>query len=111
MSFEDLQKAWQAQDLSGQVRINTGLLLTEVRRNQRQFWTMIFWRDVREVLVAVVLAGFFSFRGLRTGNWPDYLVALACAGIGAFLVADRVLERRKNSPPNHPLKGCIESSL
>jgi hypothetical protein len=111
MEFDDLQKAWQAQDPTAQVTIKTELLLKEVRRNQRQFWATIFWRDVREVGVAFLLAFYFLYRGAVHHNWTDYLSAMACLGIGAFMVADRVRQRKKKPVFNDALKHCLEVSL
>jgi hypothetical protein len=111
MSFEEMQKTWQAQDANARVTINTDLLLKEVRRNQRQFWATIFWRDLREVIVAIGLTVYFSWQGAHAGNWTDYLVAAACLFVAVFFIADRFNQRRKQLPPNHSLKGCVENSL
>ena len=111
MNFEDLQKAWQSQDPGAKVTINADVLLKEVRRNQRQFWVTIFWRDVREVGVAFLLTLYFSYRGLRYDDWTDCLVGFACFSIGTFMVVDRLVQRRKRPVANNSLKACIESSL
>jgi hypothetical protein len=111
MNFEDLQKAWQSQNASAKVTINTDLLMKEVRRNQRQFRATIFWRDVREVGVAFLLTWYFTQRGLRTNAWTDCLVGLACFGVGAFMVVDRLLQRRKQAVADNSLVACIETSL
>jgi hypothetical protein len=111
MSFDDLQKAWQSQNPTAQVTIQADLLLKEVRRNQRQFQATIFWRDVREVGVAFLLALYFSRHGWQHHNWTDYLSAVACAGVGIFMVVDRVLQRKKRPVYNDSLKGCLEASL
>ena len=111
MNFEDFQKAWQSQNASAKVTINTDLLMKEVRRNQRQFRARIFWRDVREVGVAFLLTWYFTQRGLRTNAWTDCLVGLACFGVGAFMVVDRLLQRRKKAVANNSLVACIETSL
>jgi CubicO group peptidase (beta-lactamase class C family) len=111
MNFEDLQRAWQSQTASAKVAINPGLLMKEVRRNQRQFRATIFWRDAREVGVAFLLTWYFIQRGLRTDDWTDCLVGLACFGVGAFMVVDRLLQRRKKAETNNSLVASIESSL
>jgi lipopolysaccharide export LptBFGC system permease protein LptF len=111
MNFEHLQKAWQSQDASAKVTINADALLKEVRRNQQQFRATIFWRDVREVGVAFLLAAFFSYRGLRSGDWTHVLVGLACVGVGTFMLVDRLLQQRKQTTAKDPLKFCVEVSL
>src|SRR5713226_7303914 len=119
MNFEDLQKAWQSQDASAKMTINADVLLKEVRRNQQQFRATIFWRDVREVGLAFLGALLFLYHGLRHGNWtpfllPDWdylLLAFACAGVGTYMLVDRIVQRRKQTTANDPLKACIEASL
>jgi Na+/proline symporter len=111
MNFEDLQKAWQSQDAGAKVTINADVLLKEVRRNQRQFWATIFWRDVREVGVCFLLTLYFSYHGLRHHDWTDYPVGFACFGVGTFMVMDRLWQRKKQPNTNDSLKACAESSL
>ncbi len=111
MDFEDLQKAWQSQKTSAQVTINAEMLLKEVRRNQRQFWVTIFWRDVREVGLAFLLALYFAYHGWKHHAWTDYLSVFACMGVGTFMLVDRVLQLKKRPVSNDSLKGCIEASL
>jgi hypothetical protein len=111
MSFEDLQNTWRSQDAAGAVTINVDALLNEVRRNQRHFRATVFWRDVREVGAALVLAVFFSYQGFLHHQWAEYVVAFACLGVGIFMMADRLIQRRKQPATNNSLKTCIESSL
>ena len=111
MNFEDLQKAWQSQNAGATVTINTDLLLKEVRHNQRSFWWTIFWRDVREVGVAIFLTWFFVRLGLRRAEWTDFLVGLTCFGVGAFMVVDRLLQRRQQAATSNSLVSCVETSL
>jgi len=111
MDFEDFQKAWQAQDAGAQVTIDAQVLLREVRRNAEQFRATIFWRDVREVGVAFLLAIFFMGDGLRLKDWTNGLVGLGCFGVGAFMVLDRMRQSRKQPVANDSLKTCAESSL
>ena len=111
MNFEDMQKAWQSQDASAKVTIDADVLLKEVRRNEQQFRASIFWRDVREVGSAFLLALYFSQRGLRHHEWTACLIGFACFGVGAFMVVDCWLQRRKQPATNDSLKACVEGSL
>jgi hypothetical protein len=111
MDFEDVQKAWQSQNAGAKLTINSDVLLKEVRRNQQQFWATIFWRDVREVGVAFLGTLFFSYHGLRHHDWTDFLVGFACFGVGAFMVIDRLLQRKKQPAQNDSIKDCVQSSL
>jgi CubicO group peptidase (beta-lactamase class C family) len=111
MNFEDLQKAWQLQDASAKVTINTGALMKEVRRNQRQFRGTIFWRDVREVSVAAFLTWLFLHWGICDHDWSLCLVASGCFFVGAFIVVDRLIQHQRRPMMNDSLHGCIASSL
>ena len=44
-------------------------------------------------------------------DWTDCLVALACFGVGVFMVVDRLLQRRKQPRRSDSLVGCVETSL
>ncbi len=122
--FEKLQQAWQCQHANSKLTINAdpGVLLKEVRRNQKQWGAINFWGAVLEIGAEFLLTLFFSYIGLRHANWtpfrlPDWdflLVALACAGVGTFRTCTLVyliLQRRKQTTANDPLKACIEASL
>jgi hypothetical protein len=111
MNFEDLQKAWKSQDTGARLVIDADILLNEVRRNQQQFRATIFWRDVREVGAAFLLAVFFVVLGIQRHDWTHGLVALACFGVGAFMMADRLRQRRMQPAADATLKSCVETSL
>ena len=111
MNFEDFQKSWQNQKAGAKISINADLLLKEVRRNQQQFWATIFWRDVREVGVALLLTVFFLYAGIQGHDWTFCLLALGCFGVGTFMVVDRRIQRRREPASNETLKSCLEASL
>lgn len=111
MNFEDFQKSWQSQNAGNKISLNTDLVLKEVRRNQQQFRTTIFLRDVREVSVAFILVGVFIFLGVWLNDWTDYLIALACLWVGTYILVDRRAQRKKTPDLYDTLKGCVETSL
>src|ERR1035438_9418358 len=111
MNFEDLQKAWQSQDANAKVIINADALLKEVRRSQQQFRATILWRDVREVGVGAFLIWLFLHWAIRDREWSLYFLALACAGVDMFMVADRWLQRKKRPVTNDSVRSCVEASL
>jgi hypothetical protein len=122
--FDKLQKAWQCQHANAKITINADpdVLLKEVRRNQQQWGAINFWGAVLEIGGEFLMTLFFSYHGLRHGSWtpvrlPDWdflLVAFACAGVGTFrtfMLVHRIVQRRKQTTANDPLKACIEASL
>ncbi len=110
MNFEQLQNQWQQQK-KDVVTINTDILLTEVKRNKESFESMIFWRDVREVGIALALVVLFLYLGMKDNWWPLYLMAAACLFVSAFFVVDRYIQKRKQPQADNNLQKCVQASL
>jgi hypothetical protein len=103
--------AWQTQSRT-RLTIDADLLLKEVRRNQRYFIATIFWRDVREVGTALVLAPLWLYLGIKGSfPWTWYLMVAALAWIAGFMLADRMRHKRQSPDPGEPLRHGVESSL
>lgn len=111
MNLDDIQKAWQAQDSTVRISIPPDSLLKEVRRNDLYFRAMIFWRDVREVGVAAVMAAFFFYTAATDKEWLFFLLGLTTAWVGLFMVVDRLLQKRKESAPDESLVASAERAL
>jgi len=111
MNFEELQKAWRSQGSDPRPTLDADLLLKEVQRNKRLFEATLFWRDVMEIGGGFLLTPLFLYRGVRDHEWPYFLMALACLGVGVFMLVDRWLQRRKKPATSDPLRACIEASL
>lgn len=108
MNFEQLQQHWQQQEERAPAMVDASLVLQEVRRNQRSFETMIFWRDFREVAVAMVIAPYFALRG---PDWTYHLMAAAAAGVGLYLLVDRLRQRKFRPSQSASLRTFVEQSL
>jgi hypothetical protein len=88
------------------------LLLKEVRHNQQYFSAMIFWRDVREVGVALLLVPVWLYLGARQSSpWTWYLAVPALLWVAGYMLADRVRHNRQRPLPGDPLRQCVQSSL
>ena len=75
MSPDELQQAWQAESSNTRVTIDADLLLKEVQRSQREFRSTIFWRDFREVGIALVMLPLWFILGaMFSPPWTWYLV-------------------------------------
>jgi hypothetical protein len=111
MSFEELQKVWQAQNDHVPVVVDANVAMREIRRNHLSLRATIFWRDVREVVVALGLAVWFGWYGWQHQVGIDYGVAAACVFVAAFLLVDRVVQHGKRPATNDSLKGWIGASL
>ena len=109
MDFESVEKAWQSQKDS---MVDTEALLGQVREKHRKLVRAIFWRDVREVAAAVLVAAFFFWCGMRRlGGWPFYVAAALILGLGLFILVDRVLQRRKERAFGETVRDGIERAL
>ena len=109
MDPDPLQEAWQSQP---QPAIDADQLVGEFHRGQKQFAATIFWRDVREVGVSLILLPVWVGMGVGIGlPWTWYLVMPALVWIVAFMTADRMRLRRRRAQPGDPLVRGVESSL
>lgn len=112
MSPDNYQQAWRAQSLQTRVTIDAELLLKEVRRNQGQLRAIIFCRDFREVVVALLLIPVWFFMGFTLSSpWTWYLTVPVLIWIAGFMLVYRMRHPQKPSEPNEPLLECLKNSL
>ncbi len=112
MNPDSFKQAWQTQTSQTRLTINAELLLKEVRRNQRQFTATIFWRDVREVGVGLLMVPLWLYLGVKHSlPWTWYLAVPALLWIVGYMLADRVRHKRQPLEPGEPLHQHVESSL
>jgi hypothetical protein len=109
---DNLQAAWQSQPLPARLTIDTELLLTEVRRNQRYFTNAIFWRDVREVAIALLMVPVIIAMGIKLPlPWTWYLLLPGVLWIAGFMLIDRLRQRKRQTGPSDSLTDRLKSSL
>ena len=65
MDPDNFKQAWKTQSSQTRLTIDAELLLKEVRRNERYFAAMIFWRDVREVGVGLLMVPLWLYLGVK----------------------------------------------
>ena len=112
MNPDNLKAAWQAQGSRNWLTIDPDLLLKEVRRNERSFNAMIFWRDLREIGVSLVMVPVWFYLIARCSlPWTAYLMVPALLWVAGFMLVDR--RRHKQHPPEtgEPLGRRVASSL
>src|SRR5262245_7250371 len=112
MEPDKYQQAWQAHTSQTRVTVDADLLRKAVQRNQLNFRATIFFRDVVEVGVGLLLLPVWFVLGITMSlPWTWYLTVPAIIwGIGFFLV-DRRRHPQTLSEPGEPLVGCVKNSL
>jgi hypothetical protein len=111
MHPDDIDEVWR-HAAPKRLTIDSNLLLQEVRRNQSTFTTMLFWRDIREIIVSLILIPVWI--GLGVGirlPWTWYLTLPALFWILGFMFVDLRRQRRQLAEPSESLRRGIESSL
>ncbi|MHC4552631.1 MAG: hypothetical protein ACYSUT_07685 [Planctomycetota bacterium] len=111
MNFEDIQKNWREQSEGESIMINTNILLKEVHRNKLSFETMIFWRDVREAGIAIILFFVFLHAGIKFDTWVWHVMAMGCLFVSVFLIIDRYIQKRRKKNTDISLLDYAETSL
>lgn len=112
MNPDDFKRAWQTQTSQTRLTIDAELLLREVRRNQQHFAACIFWRDVREIGVGIVMVPLWVYLGFTMAlPWTWFLTVPALAWVVAFMLVDRVRQRRQSPAASESLRQTVESSL
>ena len=111
MTFDELQKTWQSHQENYKLKIDSNLVLKEAKRNQRHFESIIFWRDIREtsgVSLMVLLCGYFW---LKYDFWQLLVLLPGVLFVAAFIIIDRIVQKRKQPKFSETLSDCIKSSL
>jgi hypothetical protein len=111
MKFEDLQNQWQKEGGNAAVQINYDILLKEIKRNKNYFDAMIFWRDMREIIVGIALIIIFIVTGVKSNSWPSFFMSGCVLFICLFLLADRFLHQRKHRLAGSSIRDCVKNSL
>ena len=113
MNFDDLQKKWQQQKTPDSIQIDSSILLTELRHNKQSFDAAIFWRDFREIAVALILIVFVVYDTIKTGDYKPLYIAGACVFVVLFMLIDRIRQNKTNPDPgpDASLRRTAEYSL
>jgi hypothetical protein len=112
MNPDSLKQAWQTQTSQTRLTADAELLIQEVQRKEQNFSAAIFWRDVREVGVALLMVPAWVYLGVKLSlPWTWYLTVPALVWIAGFMLADRMRHKRQPPEPGESLRQRVESSL
>jgi hypothetical protein len=91
-------------------------LLKEVQRNEQSFNAMIFWRDFREIGIALLLVPAWLYLGIMfqpawSPPWTWYLTVPVLVWIAGFMLVYRMRHKQKPNKPDELLLHCVERSV
>jgi hypothetical protein len=109
MSCDEFQRIWQLQE---GVALNADHLAETLQRHDRSFGTMIFWRDLREIGVSLVLIPIWTAMGILIPTpWTWWLEIPALLWVAGFMYVDRQRQLRAAPPPGASLRAGLEYSV
>ncbi|WP_165067203.1 hypothetical protein [Paludisphaera rhizosphaerae] len=112
MNPDDLKQVWRDQSSQTRLTVDPAVLVDEVRRYGRSFDAMIFWRDAREVGVALIMIPLWAYLGFQAAlPWSWYLMIPAFAWVAGYMLIDRVRQNRRRSSPDEPLRPFVADLL
>lgn len=112
MHPDDIKEIWQNQAAQTRLAVDAELVLKEVQRNEQQFAATIFWRDVREVGVCLLLIPVWLVSGVKQSlPWTWYLAIPALLWVAGFMLVDRRRHRPKPAENSESLRDCVARSL
>src|SRR5690606_23197856 len=111
MDPDKFQQAWQADSARTRVSIDADPFLKEMQRMQREFQSTIFWCDLREVAVAVLMIPIWLVMGVFLSlPWTWYLTVPALLWITGFILVDR-RRHPQTTEAGQPLLDLTQDSL
>src|SRR5262245_54469399 len=98
MEPDHFQQAWRTQSSQTRVTVDLNLLRTAVQQKQRLFRATIWFRDFREVGVAIALLVYWIYAGLtKPLPWTWWLTVPALIFVAGYILVDR--RRHPQKPP------------
>lgn len=112
MTPDDFQQAWNTQPSGIHVKIDAETLDAETQRFEKRLTTRLFWRDLREIGIAVLLIPVWLFLGLRHSlPWTWYLTIPALIWVAGYMLVYRRRSSPKQEEPGDTLCRRLESTL
>ena len=112
MSLDKFREAWKAEASQIQVTFDADTLTREVQQSQNAFRSMIYWRDLREIVVALVMIPMWIVMGYCTSSpWTWYLSVPVLIWIAGFFLVDRIIHPQRASGPGEELLFYVKESL
>lgn len=96
MKWSEIEGLWRGQKASEPEFVKETVSLRQTFEARSRKWARrLFWRDVREALVGVVLAALIAYSGFRRGAVvPTLFCVFVVLGVVAFFIRERLRVRR-----------------
>lgn len=112
MTPDDFKQAWKTQSSGIRLSIDPEMLDAEARRFQKQFRTVLFWRDLRELGTALLLIPLWLFLGQKlTLPWTWYLMVPVLVWIAGYMLIHRMRHKPRPADPGEALCRRLERNL
>jgi hypothetical protein len=112
MDPDILKKAWNTQSSQSRLTVDVDQLLRDLQRQEQCFTAKIFWRDSREVGVALLMVPLWCYLGVKLSlHWTWYLMVPAMLWIALYMLVDRMRQKRQLPEPGDSLRCHAESLL
>ncbi len=112
MSLDKFQQAWKAEASQLKVTFDADLLSKQVQQSHDQFRSLIFWRDVREIGVSLLLIPIWFAMGIGLSlPWSWWLTVPALIWVAGFMLIDRKRHPKTPSEPGESLLFYAKESL
>lgn len=95
MTLDEYREIWQDQEPREDLRPFEEEVLSEVKERSREYDRKLFWRDLREIGVAVLAAAFFGYVAFAAGA-PLMRIGAAVVVAAAAFVVWKLRRARRN---------------
>lgn len=110
MAPDPLQQAWKTQ--TSRITIDASRLQQEIQRSQSELRFTVFFRDLREIGVALVMIPIWIIMGVtKSLPWTWYLGVPAFLWVAGFMLIDRKRHPQRPVQPGEPLVDSAQESL
>ncbi|MEQ1825880.1 MAG: serine hydrolase domain-containing protein [Pirellula sp.] len=112
MELDKYQQAWRSDTARLRVSIDTDSLTKEMQRSRQAFRSTIFWRDVRELGIGLLMIPIWIYLGIAMAlPWTWYLEIPASIWVMGFTMLDRRRHQQRTGHPSESLLHCSKESL
>jgi|GEM_PF-6254882 len=121
MNFEDLQIIWDDEGLSPSYTVDEVALHRIVAKKAHSFRRTIFWRDFREIAVAIPIFALFLGRGIQSALGDGgpfsllsislFLQAFGVAFVGVFLFVSHRHQKRREENFEESIQGNLRKHI